>query len=382
MILKNMLAGLVMGALLITPTFSQIKPAASTSKLKRVLHYRYVGWFYKHTEGQKDLTDVLNFLAKTKGFEVVIADNVVAINPANLKTFQAIVWDNNIDGLNSIPDAASRQAVLDYVNGGGGWVIVHGAGDHKHTWAPLQELLKTEFTHHGDFGPGDITIDAEAIKDKELKWMVKDLPPKIRLTKDEWYSFLSTVRGKDSTRVVAIEDNGVGTSILPFDDKSATKDQTYIWAKNMGKGRTIYTSIGHGGFNQYAQADSFCTKSLYENLRFVAGDYQNGCTNANAGNFNPLARVDDGSCLTTSLNPQAKTLVNLNVTYKGDHRTFNFPHDGAFTAELRKPNGVLVWKKNAVNGSLLEIDGTINPGVFYLTARNRKSSIKQKLVLF
>jgi hypothetical protein len=363
------------------PSFAQTKPAETTSKLKKVLHYTKCGG-YIHVDGQRDMTAVLNILAAKKGFTVTHSGDATLLNLANLKTFSAIIWDNNVDGGASVPDPAQRQAVLDYVNQGGGWLLVHGAGDHHNSWNTLQTVLGTTFSTHGNQGAGDITYDAEATKHKELKYMVQGLPPKARITKDEWYSFQNTVRGKAGVTVVAIAGGGTSDVILPLGDNSKPEDHSYVWAKDMGTGRSLYTAIGHGGNQLYAQADSFAVKSVYENLRYVAGDYQNGCTNANASNFNAAARVDDGSCVTTGLQGSGKTESNLEISYHGMKTSMDFAHDGRFTLELRNVQGAVVWHQDVSGGTQAQIDPQVLPGVYYLTAKNRKSLAKQKMLLF
>gem|GEM_PF-6828867 len=52
-----------------------------------------------------------------------------------------------------------------------------------------------------------------------------------------------------------------GNRFPPLDDKSAPADWPYIWAKNLGKGRTLYTAFGHGGNSLYAHSrgiDAYC----------------------------------------------------------------------------------------------------------------------------
>ncbi len=381
MSLKKIILGLTFAACFSAPVFSQSKPAESTTKLKKVLHYtKCGGWL--HVDGQKDMTDILNILSKKHAFTVVHSADPTLLNLTNLKTYNAIIWDNNVDGAASVPDPAARQAVLDYVNQGGGWYLVHGAGDHHNSWTGLQGVLGTTFSTHGAQGYGDVSYDAEASAHKELKYMIQDLPPKAHITKDEWYAFQNTVRGKPGVTVIAIASGGPADVLLPYADNSKPEDKTYAWAKEMGKGRTLYTAIGHGGNQLFAQADSFATKSVYENLRYVAGDYQNGCTNANATNFDATARVNDGSCIVvTRLFASEKTRSDLEIAYHGVKTTMTFPHTGRFSVELRNAQGTVVWKHAFENSSQAAIDGSVRPGVYYVTAKNGKSVAKQKLVL-
>lgn len=386
--LSKVFLGMAFAASASLPSFSQTKPAESTSRVKKVLHYtKCGGWL--HEDGQRDLTAIMNLLAARKGFQVVHSADVSALNLTNLKTFSAIVWDNNVDGGGSVPDNAARQAVLDYVNQGGGWLLVHGAGDHKNNWAGLQGVIGTTFSTHGAQGAGDVTFDAEGKAHKELKYMVQDLPPVAKFTKDEWYAFQNTMRGKPGVTVVAIAGNGPSNVILPYADGSKPEDKTYVWAKEMGTGRTLYTAVGHGGNQLYAQADSFATKAIWENLRYVAGDFKNGCTNKSATNYDSTARVDNGTCVggTTgigSVGQFGKTVSELSVdfsSFKSQRVTMPFTHSGTFSLEMRDARGALVWKGADLESSSLQINKPMRSGVYYLKAVNGKNTATQKVIL-
>ena len=383
MSLTKILIGLAFAACISVPSHSQTKPAESTSKLKKVLHYtKCGGWL--HVDGQKDLTEVLDVLSKKHGFKVVQTEDMAQLNLENLKTYSTIIWDNNVDGGASVPDETARKAVLDYVAQGGGWLLVHGAGDHRESWDGLKNVMGTQFTTHGDQGAGDIIYDREAKAHKELKYMVQDLPPSVHISKDEWYAFMNTVRDLPGVTIVATVGPSDEKVLLPYRDGSTGDKRTYMWAKQVGTGRALYTAFGHGQNQLYAQADSFGTKAVYENLRYVAGDYQNGCTNANASNFNPAARVNDGTCTGPGVGLQNmdQTRTGLEISYHGVKTTLAFPHTGGFSVDLRNAQGKVVWKESYSDGAQASIGAGIQPGVYYVTAKNGKNLAQQRVVLF
>lgn len=387
MTLSKIFLGMAFAASASLPTFSQTKPEVTTTKVKKVLHYYKIGG-WRHEDGIKDMTAILNRLAAQKGFTVTHSEVTTVLNLANLKTFNAIVWDNNVDGGGSVPEAAARTAVIDYVNQGGGWLLVHGAGDHKNNWPALQTTIGTTFSTHGDQGAGDITFDNEAKAHKELKYMIQDLPAVAKFTKDEWYAFQNTMRGKAGVTVVAIAGNGPANVILPYADNSTAADHTYMWAREMGTGRALYTALGHGGNQLYAQADSFATKTMWEHLRYVAGDYKNGCTNKTAGNYDSTARVDNGTCTNVTgiggVIGSGKTMTDLSVdfsAFKSQRVTMPFTHSGKFSLEMRDAMGSLVWKGSDLENSSLEINKPMRSGVYYLKAVNGKNTATQKVIL-
>lgn len=379
----KLLLSLALTAVMAVPAFTQVKPDVSTTKVKKVLHYiKCGGWL--HVDGQADLTKVLDALAKEKKFTVTHTGDETVLNLANLKTYNAIIWDNNVDGGGSVPTTPGKQAVLDYVAQGGGWLLVHGAGDHHNSWSDLQKLLGTTFSQHGNQGSGEVTFDAEAKAHPELKYMLQGLPPKGTIVKDEWYAFQNTVRGQAGVTVVAIAGKGNSDVILAYDDKSSDANHTYIWAKPMGKGRTLYTAIGHGGNGLYEQDSSFATKSFYENLRYVAGDYQNGCTNKLAPNFDAGARVDNGTCTGVGISASHKSFNKLNVSFsamKAQQFSVEIPVSGNFSLELRNAQGKLVWRNSNLNNNSVSINLAMHSGMYYLNAISGKTKVSQKIIL-
>lgn len=357
---------------------AQVKPAESTSKVKKVLLYNKIGGWV-HVDGRRDLTTAVTNLSKSKKFALQVLDDESALTADYLKDFSLLIWNNNVNGANSVPSDAARKAVIDYLNAGGGWLLVHGAGDHGDTWAGLKDLLGTTFSIHGSQGQADANLDPAASKHKELKWMVEGWPAKFRLH-DEWYSFKNSVRPLPNVTIVLTASNGDNGVLRPMAD--GTNDHVYAWAREVGKGRMYYDAIGHGGNSLYGQADSIVTRILWQHMRYVAGDFQNGCTNPNSPAFNAQARVDDGSCGGTSTAGLLPGGPALTLAYGGRQFTFAFPHAGRFTVELHDSRGRLAWRGGGMAGTWVNIDPGVRPGIYHATARNGKSISRERIVLF
>jgi type 1 glutamine amidotransferase len=376
---KLILNMLLMGIMAASPILGQVKPADSKSKVKKVLLYNKIGGWV-HVDGRKDVTTVLTNLSKSKGFALTVLEDDAAITLDFLKTFQAIVWDNNTDGGKSVPSVTARKAVIDYVNQGGGWYLIHGAADHQNSWPELLTTLGTTFTIHGLQGKADAILDPAAKADKELKWMVEGTPEKITLT-DEWYSFQNTVRKLAGVTVVYTA-GGAGPDILkaPAD---GSNDFTYIWAKPMGKGRMFYSAIGHGQNTLFGQVDSVVSKMLWQNVRYVAGDFQNGCINPASSNFDANARVDNGTCATsTILGQKLKSSSNLTLLRAGRKTQFTFPHTGPYTLTVRDMQGSLVKAISLPSETdNVNLDNDLKAGFYQLEARCGRSVAHFRVVL-
>lgn len=377
---RNALGGFLLGLCVAAPAFAQVKPAESTSKVKKVLRFTKCAG-YLHDLGQRDLLAVLNTLATSKGFQLTNQANDALLTPEYLAQFQVVIWDNNVNGGGSIPSLTAREAVLNYVNNGGGWLLVHGAADHQNTWAGLQTALQTTFSRHGSQGAADVVFDAQGKAHKELKWMMNGWPASVRFSRDEWYSFQNTVRGRPGITIIATAANG-GSGVL-IEPSDGSKDLTYIYAKEMGKGRMLYTAMGHGGNEFYTQAEGFAAKAFWENMRYVAGDFQNGCTNKNASNFSADARVDDGSCASVGTIPgaQAASRSGITVVQAGRRTQLNFPHENRFSVELRDARGAVVWTRNLENTSEINLERGFRPGIYHLVAKAGKNVATHRVVL-
>lgn len=289
------------------PAAAQTKPPESASKVKKVMLYNKIGGWIAPV-GVAEVTTTLGKIAAAKGFQLVVLDADSVITLDYLKQFQVIVWNNNTNGAASVPRLAARQAILEYVDQGGGWLLIHGAGDHMNTWTGLAEAMGTVSTRTGNNGQAEVVLDSAGRSHRELKWMMDGVPDVFRL-EDRWLNFRNTVRPLPGVTVVATSRviPGIPNILIPAEDGSG--DQVYIWAREIGKGRLLYNAIGFGSFKLMEQQDSIVPRLYWENLRYAAGDYQNGCANPASAGYDPAARVHvEAMC--TDMHPK----VNLGDT--------------------------------------------------------------------
>lgn len=341
----------------VVPASAQTKPPESATKVKKVLLYNKIGGWV-HVDGSADVKTVMTRLAAKKGFQLTQLADDGSITLDFLKGFQVIVWNNNTNGGSSVPSSSARTAVLNYVNQGGGWLLIHGAGDHGDSWAELRSAMGTKFTTHGAQGAAEAVIDNAAKQHPELKFAVEGLPATIRLT-DEWYSFNNTVRAISGVTVIATARavSGANGVIVPLADGSG--DFTYIWARQMQQGRLVYNAIGHGQNQLMAQGDSVVPKIYWENLRYLAGDY----------------------AVTTSIN--AETVRNgLTISRGSENMRLEMPLTGSVQVRLFNLSGVKVWESTLpASTSEISLDEGIKAGVYQLEARSGKSIAHQRIVL-
>lgn len=146
------------------------------------------------------------------------------LSPAALKRYDLVVFANTTGDL-PLPD---RQAFLDWIKSGKGFVGVHAASDTFHGFPPFIDMIGGEFKQHG----AQVEIDA-INQDKECP-ACRHLPASWKVF-DEIYQFKNFERAKV---------HGLLTLDKHPNDKTPG-DYPVAWTKDYGQGRVFYTSLGH-----------------------------------------------------------------------------------------------------------------------------------------
>ena len=178
-------------------------------------------------------------MAERLGWVVVVSDKGGAMTPANLRQFDAVIW-NNISG--DVLTLAQRRAFKAYVEGGGAFVGVHGtAGDPVYFWDWFVDgLLGARFAGHPF--PNQFQ-NARVVVDDASHPIAAGLPHEW-VMKEEWYSFKNNPRARGS-RIIATLDE---SSYVPeFMGKVNLRmgDHPIAWTRCVGRGRMFYSAIGH-----------------------------------------------------------------------------------------------------------------------------------------
>jgi len=154
--------------------------------------------------------------------QAVLAEKM---SPAALQRYDAVIFANTTGDL-PLPD---KQAFLDWIKSGKGFVGMHSATDTFHGFAGYLEMLGGEFkTHH----PGFYEVDA-----------LNEDPacPACRHLGPDWkvYDEIYLLKNYDPAKVHDL-------LILDKEPKDQTPGHFPIaWCKEYGKGRVFYTSLGH-----------------------------------------------------------------------------------------------------------------------------------------
>jgi hypothetical protein len=129
-----------------------------------------------------------------------------------------------------------------------------------------------------------------------------------------------------------------------------SSDPVYLWARSIGKGRLIYNAIGSGLNGIMEQQDSLVPRLYWENLRYAAGDFQNGCLQTWNANFDPAARIHDYThCIYPDpFNPlgvQPSGVPGGITMSRGGFGKLIASPEGQLRIRLRDLQGALVWER-------------------------------------
>lgn len=360
---------------------AQTPPPESASKVKRVLMYKKIG-AWVNTTNISDIQEVFDTLAREKGFVLDTLDSDSALTLEFLQRYQAVIWNNNTNSGASLPSLPARKAMTDYLEQGGGWMLLNLAGDTKRTWPALDSLLGTSITIFGAQDSAHILADSSAKKHSELKHVVSAIPDTIGLP-GVWHAFRNTVRPLPGVTVLYTQ----GMASLPMAQYAdETTDRTYIWARDVGAGKLLYNGYWYNrSVNEEERlinlAGGAITNMYWQSLRWLAGDYQGGCINPAMANFDSGARVDDGSCLSLGVGPGHR-LARPRVDLAGRRVLFGAPVAGGSRLRLLDLQGQAVWSSTPA-GSVTEAElpDRLQPGFYFLEITGAHPAFRARILI-
>jgi uncharacterized protein len=215
-------------------------PAARTGVL---LFSKSTG--YRHEESIEAGKKVFDELAKKNKWFLYSTEEGGVFNPQQLARFNVVVFNNSTG---RVLNDEQQKALEEFVEQGGMLIGIHGAGDDSHHWDWYERnLLGSKFSHH-PLNP-QLQKTEVMLNDQPDSLLAQGLPISWNHT-DEWYVFFENPRAKGFQVLYSIDGEKINPSgnMLWMKDKNfgMGKDHPVAWYRAAGKGRTFYTSIGHG----------------------------------------------------------------------------------------------------------------------------------------
>ena len=227
---------------------------------------------FRHEEAIPAGQELYRELAATNGWSVFFTENGAVHDAEQLARFDAVVW-HNVSG--DVLDDEQRAALVAYLEGGGGFVGIHGTGgDSSYAWDfHVNELVGAQFIGH-IMGPQ--FQDASLVIEDRTHPATRHLPTSW-VHNEEWYSFDRSVREREGFSVLLSVDEASYSpiaSILWFDKDLSMGDHPVVWTHCIGRGRVFYSALGH----QAAAYRSPEYRSVLEGAtRWALGDAGEGC---------------------------------------------------------------------------------------------------------
>ena len=198
---------------------------------------------FRHEEGIPAGVALIESIAKRRGWSVFHTESGAAFTPENLARVSVAVW-HQVSG--DVLDDAQKAALRSWIEAGGGWVGIHGAGgDGEYAWSWYKDVLVgAQFIGH-PMGPQ--FQPAKLVVEDRTHPATRELPESF-VHDEEWYSFDQSVRAK-GYRVLATVDESTYEPRLRFlgqdKDLRMGPDHPVIWSHCVGRGRAFYSALGH-----------------------------------------------------------------------------------------------------------------------------------------
>ena len=200
---------------------------------------------WRHDSGIAGATAFWAREADENGTGIFTTENPAVFSKSNLDKFSIVVL-NSMTG--DVLNPAQKMALERFVQDGGGLIIHHGGGDGSsgETWPWYKDLIGTVFISH----PMDPQIQTASVVT-----LAPDHPVMAGLENsfsqaDEWYSFDGSVQGK-ATILAGLDETTYSPVNNIYGDVSDLRmgpepsNHPIIWAKCPGKGRMVYSALGH-----------------------------------------------------------------------------------------------------------------------------------------
>lgn len=204
----------------------------------RILVFEKINGFF-HAEAVPAAREALKAMAARKGWAIATTDKGGVIAPTSLRKFDVVIWNNNSGDVLTL---SQRRALRQYIESGGGFVAIHGAGgDPAFFWDWYADgLLAARFKGHPM---------APQFQDARVNVEARDHPiaaalPREWTMNDEWYSFSNNPRKSGATVILTLDESTYKPAGIMNQDLRMG-DHPIAWANCIGRGRAFYSAIGH-----------------------------------------------------------------------------------------------------------------------------------------
>jgi len=164
-------------------------------------------------------------IAAARGYVVTPTETLADINTSSLSSSDVLMFTLTSGELPF--DAAQKDAIVRFVENGGGFIGVHSATDTLYNWPDYGRIVGAYFKEHPWTQEAAVTVEDAAHP------TTAGLGPSFRLL-EEFYAFRANPRGVAHI-LLSLDTSSVG----------AQGDYPLAWTQTIGRGRSYYNALGH-----------------------------------------------------------------------------------------------------------------------------------------
>jgi len=163
--------------------------------------------------------------ARSSDIVVTATENLADISASRLGSTEVLMFALTTGELAF--DETQKRAIVDFVNGGGGFIGFHSATDTLYDWPDYGRIVGAYFKEHPWVQPATVAVEDRAHP------TTSGLGAAFSLT-EEFYTFRSNPRGSVHV-LLTLDPASVG----------AQGDFPLAWTQTIGRGRSYYNALGH-----------------------------------------------------------------------------------------------------------------------------------------
>jgi len=257
---------------------SQAQPRDSGLKKRQLKRVRRILVFYRcetsiHTSIPHGNFALQEMARKSKAFSVDLEDDYEVFNKRSLKQYSAILF-NSTTSL-KFTSESQREAILDFVRGGGGLIGIHGASDNFYEWEEGAEMMGGQFNGHPWTAGGTWAFKL----DDPTHPLNQAFEGKGFWHQDEIYQYRpSSYVGPENLRILVSLDMSKEIVREPmslekferFNSQypAGNREVPVSWVRDIGKGRLFYTNFGH---REETYQNPVIMRHIFDGILFAIG---------------------------------------------------------------------------------------------------------------
>ena len=248
------------------------KATAKPTKARKILVFWLCkGFFHESIPVANKAIEIMG--KKTGAYSVVFSDDMNMFDAKKLAEFDAILFNNTT--YLDFNEPGSRQALMDFVNGGKGIIGLHAATDNFYTWPEAAAMIGGQYNEH-PWTAGGVWAIKNYEPNHPLNASFKGEGFKVR---DEIYRQKKFGEVESRRILLTLDFNDPATKNVKGARESDI-DMPVSWIKDYGKGRVFFCGLGHNNEIYYRPA---ILQHELDGIQFALGDLKVDATPVKEG---------------------------------------------------------------------------------------------------